>query len=67
LFVQFTIDDAEDTPIPAEAGKSGSSMSFGVLKLAQALGDAQALRNAGRQVIRLHLGKSGFKALTGAI
>lgn len=67
LFVQFTMDEAEDAPIPDEAGKSGSSMSFGVLKLAQAMGDAQALRNAGRQVIRLHLGKNGFKALSGAI
>ena len=67
LFVQFTMDDAEDTPIPDEAGKSGSAMSFGVLKMAQALGDAQALRNAGRQVIRLHLGKTGFKALSGMI
>lgn len=67
LFIQFTMDDAEDTPIPDEAGKPGSAMSFGVLKMAQALGDAQALRNAGRQVLRLHLGKAGFKALDGAI
>jgi hypothetical protein len=67
LFVQITMDDAEDAPIPDEAGKSGSSMSFGVLRMAQALGDAQALRDAGRPVIRLHLGKRGFKALTDAM
>ncbi len=30
-------------------------MSFGVLKMAQALGDLQALRDAGRGAIRLHL------------
>jgi glucose-6-phosphate isomerase len=67
LFIQFTMDDPADTPIPDEAGKSGSSMSFGVLKMAQVLGDAQALRDAGRQVIRLHLGKGGWKALADAL
>ncbi len=55
LFIQFTADDTEDTPIPDEAGKDASGMSFGVLKMAQALGDGQALRNAGRQVMRFHL------------
>jgi hypothetical protein len=29
-------------------------MTFGVLKNAQALGDRQALRDAGRKVIRFH-------------
>jgi hypothetical protein len=33
-----------------------SSITFGVLKAAQALGDRQALLNAGRRVIRFHLG-----------
>lgn len=54
LFIQLTADDPQDAPIPDEAGKPGSSMTFGVLKTAQALGDAQALRNAGRQVLRFH-------------
>ena len=31
-------------------------MSFGVLKMAQALGDGQALLDANRRVIRFHLG-----------
>jgi hypothetical protein len=31
-------------------------MTFGILKAAQAAGDLLALRNLGRQVIRLHLG-----------
>ncbi len=30
-------------------------MSFGVLKMAQALGDLQALKDSGRRLIRLHL------------
>jgi hypothetical protein len=41
--------------IPDEAGLSQSSISFGTLKLAQALGDYQALSNANRRVIRFHL------------
>ena len=55
LFIQFTSDAVEDVPIPDEAGSPDSSMSFGVLKTAQALGDAQALLDAGRRVIRFDL------------
>jgi hypothetical protein len=55
-------------PIPDEAGSSDSSISFGVLKMAQALGDKQALRDAdpSRRVIRFHLGRDvvgGLKKL----
>jgi transaldolase/glucose-6-phosphate isomerase len=56
LFIQFTADDLRDAPIPDEAGSPGSSITFGLLKAAQALGDRQALQDAGRQVIRFHLG-----------
>lgn len=56
LFVQFTADSPRDAPIPDEAGSGRASMSFGVLELAQALGDKQALQEAGRRVIRFHLG-----------
>ncbi|TKJ29972.1 MAG: transaldolase [Chloroflexi bacterium B3_Chlor] len=56
LFIQFTCDDEQDIPIPEVAGASASSISFGVLKAAQALGDHRALLNAGRRVIRFHLG-----------
>ena len=58
LFIQFTADDARDAPIPDEAGAPASSITFGVLKAAQALGDRQALLQANppRRVIRLHLG-----------
>lgn len=56
LFIQFTSDPIQDTPIPDEAGKPASTMSFGVLKMAQALGDGQALLENGRRFIRFHLG-----------
>jgi hypothetical protein len=39
-------------PIPDEAGSSTSRITFGVLKQAQALGDARALAEAKRRVIR---------------
>ena len=57
LFIQITADSPEDVQIPDEAGSPGSSISFGVLKDAQALGDRQALLDADRRVIRFHLGK----------
>jgi transaldolase/glucose-6-phosphate isomerase len=56
LFLQFTGDPAQDAPIPDEAGLQASSSSFGALLLAQALGDRQALLDAGRRVLRFHLG-----------
>jgi transaldolase/glucose-6-phosphate isomerase len=55
LFIQVTADDARDAPIPDDPGSGDSSMTFGVLKAAQALGDRQALLDAGRRVIRFHL------------
>jgi glucose-6-phosphate isomerase len=57
LFVQLTADDAEDVRIPDEAGLETSSLTFGVLKAAEAMGDRRALSAAGRRVIRFHLGK----------
>lgn len=56
LFIQLTCDDAHDIDIPDEAGKPDSTMTFGILKASQALGDRQALLDAGRRVIRFHLG-----------
>jgi glucose-6-phosphate isomerase/transaldolase/glucose-6-phosphate isomerase len=56
LFIQITCDDPEDLGIPDEPGSAASSMSFGVLKAAQAVGDAAALRAAGRPVMKLHIG-----------
>jgi hypothetical protein len=57
LFIQFTADIENDLPIPDQIGDSASSITFGVLKNAQALGDRKALLDANRNVIRFHLGK----------
>lgn len=63
LFIQFISLSSDDLPIPDEAGKDNSSISFGVLKAAQALGDAQALRDAGRRVIQFQLDGNVMAAL----
>ena len=55
LFIQFTAAMPQDIAIPDTAGEAASGMTFGVLKTAQALGDAAALREAGRRVIHFHL------------
>ena len=68
IFIQLTADDAEDVAIPDEAGSPASLLTFGVLKAAQAMGDRQALADAGRRVIRFHLGRdavAGIKRLVG--
>ena len=55
LFIQLTADDPRDVGIPDELGYPASALSFGILKSAQASGDRQALLDAGRRVLRLHL------------
>jgi glucose-6-phosphate isomerase len=60
LFIQITAEDTRDADIPeaaVEPGRPepGSAISFGVLKSAQAMGDRQALEEAGRRVLRLHV------------
>ena len=70
LFIQFTSGIKEDAAIPDEAGKTESSISFGVLISAQALGDYHALVDNKRKVIRFDLGNNvldGIKKLTGFI
>ena len=64
LFIQFTTDDANDAEIPDRAGSSDSSMSFGTLKAAQAMGDRKALEEAGRGVLRIHIGGDVHQGLT---
>lgn len=54
LFIQLTADDPQDLPIPDEAGLPHSSMTFGVLKASQALGDGKALTDQNRRLIRFH-------------
>ena len=48
VVVQLTSDDVTDVDIP------GRAFSFGVLKQAQALGDASALSSRKRRAIRIH-------------
>jgi transaldolase/glucose-6-phosphate isomerase len=63
LFIQITQEIVNDIPIPDQAGMDFSSVSFGILLLAQALGDRKALLNANRKVLRIHV-KDIEKALT---
>jgi glucose-6-phosphate isomerase len=56
-FIQFTSQAVEDLPIPDEAGSESSAMSFQTLITAQALGDAAALEEAGRKLLRFQLEK----------
>ncbi len=57
LFVQFVSHHPElEAPIPDAPEDASSSITFGVLKLAQALGDYRALVEAGRRVVRFDLG-----------
>lgn len=68
LFIQFVSDPQEDVAIPDEAGKADSSITFGILKTAQALGDEKALHDRQRRVVRFHLGRNileGLNQLTG--
>jgi transaldolase/glucose-6-phosphate isomerase len=70
LFIQFTHDPPRDAAIPDEAGEPDSSITFGVLIAAQALGDRQALLDNDRRVIRFHLENDvvdGLKKLVEAL
>ncbi len=70
LFIQFTSEAADDVAIPDEGGKPESSMTFGVLKQAQAMGDREALLESRRRVLTVDLGKdvaAGLKAIQAAL
>jgi hypothetical protein len=56
LFIQLTSDGSQTVAIPDTAGDDASSITFNVHIMAQALGDAQALRDENRRVIHFHLG-----------
>jgi glucose-6-phosphate isomerase len=67
LFIQLTADDLLDIGIPDRIGVAGSTLTFGALKSAQAQGDWQALKDAGRRIIRFHWKANpaaGLKKLT---
>lgn len=64
VFVQMVSDDPVDLPIP------GTPHTFSALKRAQAVGDAAALRNEGRRMVRIDLGDdavAGLNAVRDAI
>ncbi|MBW6464869.1 MAG: glucose-6-phosphate isomerase [Firmicutes bacterium] len=63
LFIQLTGKMPEDIAIPENPGSSSSSVTFGVLKSAQALGDRQALLDAGRKVITFYFKINTEKAI----
>jgi glucose-6-phosphate isomerase len=63
-FIQFVSDIQNDIPIPDEAGNNSSSISFGTLFKAQALGDRMALLDNKRKVITINLGKDVLKSLS---
>lgn len=56
LFIQIISNTSEDLPIPDNPGEEKSSLTFGVLKTAQAFGDRQALIDNKRKVLTIDLG-----------
>lgn len=64
VFLQFTADEKLLVPIP------GKPYDFGTLKMAQATGDWQALRQRGRRALWVHLGTdiaAGLQKILAAI
>ena len=57
LFIQLTSDAIQDVSIPEEPGSKQSNITFGVLNMAQAMGDRQALLDGNRRIVRFHLGQ----------
>ncbi|MFQ5520020.1 MAG: bifunctional transaldolase/phosoglucose isomerase, partial [Candidatus Methylomirabilia bacterium] len=57
VFLLFTADPETDVAIP------GERYSFGILELAQALGDFASLRATGRRAVRIHLPRPAAAAL----
>ncbi|MDT3694781.1 MAG: hypothetical protein ROY99_00230 [Ignavibacterium sp.] len=57
-FIQFISDAEDDLPIPENIGEEKTSITFGVLIKAQALGDRQALLDNRRKVITIELGSN---------
>ena len=64
LFIQILNYMPKDAPVPDEAGEEKSSITFGILKTAQALGDRQALLDNHRKVLTIDVGKNVFESLS---
>ncbi len=63
LFIQLSAEMSEDVPIPDQPDRAESSITFGVLKTAQMLGDRRALQTAGRRVIAFHFRQDASGAI----
>jgi glucose-6-phosphate isomerase len=63
MFIQIIGDIVQDVPIPDNAGETFSSITFGTLVKAQALGDRQALINESREVLLIDIGNNYEKGL----
>jgi hypothetical protein len=58
VFIIVTAEAEEDLPIP------GEPFSFGVLEMAQALGDFASLDKTGRRALHVHLPRRDVNLLT---
>lgn len=63
LFIQIISSVADDLPIPDNPGEEKSSLTFGVLKTAQAFGDRQALIDNKRKVLTIDIGKNKIEII----
>jgi glucose-6-phosphate isomerase len=63
LFLQLLADMPRDCKIPDDPKKEDASISFGILKISQAMGDRQALQDAGRNVMTIELGTAFEKGI----
>ncbi|MCP4359272.1 MAG: bifunctional transaldolase/phosoglucose isomerase [Chloroflexi bacterium] len=63
LFIQLVSEPLHDLPIPDTAGLNKTSLTFGALEKAQAIGDAHALQDARRRLILFNLGTEAVSGL----
>ncbi len=63
LFIQLLADMPDDLPIPDNSGEENSSITFGVLKTAQAFGDKQALIDNKRKMLTIDMNKKSVSDL----
>ena len=63
IFLQICSEIKDDVPIPDSTETDSSSLTFGILNTAQAIGDYLALRDKQRDVVRLQLGSDAVAGL----
>ncbi|MBS4034518.1 MAG: hypothetical protein KGZ85_08645 [Ignavibacterium sp.] len=67
LFIQIISNVSDDLPIPDNPVEDKSSITFGVLKTAQAFGDRQALIDNKRKVMTIDIGNNNLKTITNSV